>query len=270
MPDNATKPKAKRTLSPEQIEKMRQGRIRKAKERKEAKEKLKQQQKETEEQAKRMVIDQRKVAQDNAKAILKKKMREEVEKLKSQVHADPAPEVGVGLAPHGDRVSEPMPVIPTPSQDTAEVRIEIPSEAPTAVSVLEEALEEEEADTPTPSLPRHDAEGDALKEELKALRQKLKEQKKHEDYGKYRQICDKIAKGIKGEERTRFYEMTADYDFSLSPQENAKAIQDRIIAEDNLSRQKLTAQVKKEREQAQQADAMKAKRAKMRKVFSMY
>ncbi len=264
MPDNATKPKAKRTLSPEQIEKMRQGRIRKAKERKEAKEKLKQQQKETEEQAKRMVIDQRKVAQDNAKAILKKKMREEVEKLKSQVHADPDTLSPCGASP------TPTPEIPTPSQDTAEVRIEIPDEAPTAVSVLEEALEEEEEETPTPSLPRQDAESVALKAELSALREKLKEQKKHEDYGKYRQICDKIAKGIKGEERTRFYEMTADYDFSLSPQENAKAIQDRIIAEDNLTRQKLTAQVKKEREQAQQADAMKAKRAKMRKVFSMY
>ena len=257
MPDNATKPKAKRTLSPEQIEKMRQGRIRKAKERKEAKEKIKQQQKETEEQAKRMVSDQRKVAQDNAKALLKKKMREEVERLKSQVHADPD-------------TPTPTPEIPTPSQDTAEVRIEIPDEAPTAVSVLEEALEEEEEETPTPSLPRQDAESDALKAELSALREKLKEQKKHEDYGKYRQICDKIAKGIKGEERTRFYEMTADYDFSLSPQENAKLIQDRIIAEENNSRQKLTAQIKKEREHTQQVDAMKAKRAKMRKVFSMY
>jgi hypothetical protein len=250
MPDT-TKPKAKKTISPEHLEKMRQGRLRKAAERKAAKEKAKAEEEEKQEQAKKMVEDQRKVKANNAKAMAKQKMRAEIEKLKSQVHFAPEPEEEEEILP------EP------PSAAAAAAEDPVPEE-----------LKPEPAPEPEPERePEPEPEQDntaQLQAQIAQLQQKLAKRAQDEEYGVYRKMCDKIAKTLNGEDRTQFHQMTAEYDHTISAQENVNRLLQTHLANEKRQKEITARQIIADKEQQSKAKALAEKKQRMRKVFSMY
>jgi hypothetical protein len=252
--------KPKKVLSPEHLEKMRQGRIRKAAERKAAKEAAKEAEKAAKAEAKEaekaraaeakaMVSDQKRVLVANQKALAKKKMREEIERLKGQVHEstelvhfDDNYEIRVVADPEPAAAPEPEPE---------------PTRAPTP-------------DPPTNHPPPLAEETSKLEAELAALRAKLSEKRQAEAYGTYRKMCDKVARNIKPEERGRFYELTSNYDHTLTPQENVKKLQVQVMAADTAAKKRAFAETQAKDAAAAAEKAAADKRARMKRVFSLY
>jgi colicin import membrane protein len=253
--------KPKKVLSPEHLEKMRQGRIRKAEERKAQKEASKADEKAAKAEAKAaekaraaeakaMVSDQKRVLLANQKALAKKKMREEVERLKGQVHESTE-------LVHFD--------------DNYEIRVIADPEASAAAAEPEPAPKPARAPTPDPTPPPPLAEEtNKLQGELNALRAKLNEKSQAEAYGTYRKMCDKVALNIKPEERGRFYQLTSVYDHSLTPQENVKKLQVQVTAADAAAKKRVFAETQAKDAAAAAEKAAADKHARMKRVFSLY
>lgn len=253
--------KPKKTLSPEHLEKMRQGRMRKAAERKAQKEAAKAAEKAAKAEAKAaekaraaeakaMVSDQKRVLAANQKALAKKKMREEIERLKGQVH-ESAELVHFDNNYEIKVVADPEPE-PTPEPEPEPKAAPAPAPPPPQ---------------PTPP-PARDTS--ALEAELESLRAQLSKKNQDEAYGKYRQLCDKVAQNIKPDERARFYQLTSNYDHNLTPQQNVKNLQVKAMAADEAAKKRVFAETQAKNAAVAAEKAATAKRERMKRIFSLY